>query len=133
VNDVFREYLVKLLFCYIEAVVYVALSFSFPVAAFFALACSMAAEYAKARVSLVVKYTKRHWPVVGIQSHRVLVAFAGVAMNHYHKTVFGLPTMEFFLYFVGFLSTFSFFYRFIFSKTLIEEESVTRRVLEVAR
>ncbi len=132
-NDVFRTYLILLLFGYIEAVVYIALSFSFPVAAFFALACSMIAEYAKARVSLVVKYTERHWSVVGVQSHRVLVIFAGVAINHYHKNIFGLPTMEFFLYFVGFLSTFAFFYRFFFSRSLIEEESVKQRVLEVAR
>jgi len=130
---IFGSYLADMAAKYSEAMVFLALAFFYPLAAFLALAFSMISEYAKARLSLVVYHYERKWPSIGEQADRMLLVAVALSLPFFLPLVFGFETAELILYIVAFVAFIGSVQKFFFAKGIIQEAIKKNTVLPYAR
>jgi hypothetical protein len=103
------------------------ISFSHPILAFIAFANGVIADYARARLSLIVKESGKNFPYFPNQFHRIFLLGIGIVVNFAAPTIFGFNALKMFLIIAILFGFFSFVQNFIFSerRILVAEKNDT--------
>ncbi|MBM3464394.1 MAG: hypothetical protein FJX76_20050 [Armatimonadetes bacterium] len=127
-KTLFGNYFETMMDRWVEAILYVGLSFSFPRTAAFALATAMLVSYAKARVSLVIMTDNHDWPALGERAERMTLLLTGIFFQ-----AAGFLVLQWTLAAIGGMCALGTIQRMFYAHDLIERAESEDRVLPYLR
>ena len=110
----------------VESIIYLGLSFHYPLLAFICFASTMLISYAKPRVALVIETDNHDWPAIGERSDRLLLLILGLISLSFIKSI---DPLEIILIIIAIVNIIGFIQRVIYAKALIKKAQKENKIL----
>jgi phosphatidylglycerophosphate synthase len=102
----------------VEAIIYLGLSFHYPLLAFICFSTTMLVSYAKPRVALVIETDNHDWPAIGERSDRLILLILGLISLSFIQNI---DPLQIILVIIAVVNTIGFIQRVIYAKKLIKK------------